>query len=195
MAIPDAATVQVSLVFQLQGQKWTNVLHYFCDGGLNDAQEAVNLQDLVEELASTFAKGQHEDVQCLGGVVTLPNQATFGTRTVTLPAAFGDISGDPLPTTCYVVIRKYAQSKDPTKRGRVLFAGFIEEYESENQLTPSAAVVIGQVVDGLKVQIAASDCTFIPLVYSRKNETATSVFKTNLDPVVRSFHGRQAQLI
>jgi len=195
MSIPQNAIIQVSLVFQQQGTKFTNVIHWKPNDTIGDAGESADLTALVEGCAQAFVDTMHEDVFCLGGVVSLPEDSSFGSRTITLSGFQGDVSGDPSQTTQYYIIRKYGESKSKRQRGRVLVAGFSEAWTEKNVLTASAAITAANLVNFLRDDLAIITTTVTPVVYSREDSAAVSVFKTTLDPVIRSFNGRQASLI
>ena len=194
MSINANDLLQSSIVYQQQGVKWNNTLHWRATTDVSNDDEVQELTSLTEDIAEAFAQVMHEAAIVLGIIWTMPLRATFGSRTLIVNEP-GAISGDLSQTTQYFIIRKYGDGSGSANRGRVLVAGFPEQWSEDNRLTASAVVVAADLVTFLKSSLNGPLGSYSPSIYSPTLETAVSVFKTNLDPIVRSFHGRQARLI
>ena len=89
MSIPEQSIVQFNLVFQQQGQKWINTHFYNNVDEIQDDDELANLQQIFTLIQVAGADAQHDSVQCIGAVVSLPTFPSFGTRTLTSNILFG----------------------------------------------------------------------------------------------------------
>jgi len=195
MAIPENSTVLFNLVFQLQGQKWINSQFMSNDDAISNAQELIELNAVVDYWYAAYDTFLHEDVQLLGAVVSLPEDPVFGTRTVTKANLFGLASGDPGPTTSYVIVRRKALTRDRAWHGKVLVAGFPMEFTEANRLTDNAAAILQIIATAMETNFAGPASNWVNACYSATNDSALSTFKSQMDPVVRSYTGRQASLI
>lgn len=192
MAIPTDSGIQQSLVFTQQGQRFSNVIHWRNTAALTNANEIQNLVDIQDAVWALWRTTQADAVQFLGSVWTLPEDATFGSRTTAEVGGFGDLPAGPSQTTQYCILRRYAFVDERKSRGRTLLAGWPDTFSEDNRITSAGAIIIANVVFALENTISATDTDFVPSNYSGKFSQFFDVFKVTLDPVVRSLNARQA---
>ena len=195
MTIPANSLVQGQIVMQQQGQKFSNVLHWSPSDTIPTPDEVSNLQEVLNQWVSKWRTPMADVVEFLGAVFSLPQDPSFGTRTLTLTGQFGAQSAPPGQTTSYAIIRKYAISDSKSTRGRVLFAGFPESFTEQNVLTNAGFLNFVDPVSIVASGFATADSDWEPQIYSRLGDVFNPVIKANVDPTVRSLHSRQATLI
>ena len=192
MTLPAGSLLQATMVMQHGSEKTANVLHFTNSDEITETIMLSDMGDVTFEWYEAYAELVQADVDFLGAVWSAPLISYFGSRTLLLTGATGTASGDQGQSTQYCIIRKYALDDSPSTRGRYLACGFPEQYTYLNQMTSTAVVKATVLADWIRNPVAATT-TWQPVIYSRKNETWANVFKTTVDPVCRSYHGRQAR--
>lgn len=193
MALDAQTVVQQALVLQLGSEKVSNVIHWINDDEITETGLLTDFQDIEDKIWAEYKKFVWEDHNLLGSVWSAPRVPSFGTRTTTATSAGGAVPGNAGQSTSYFIIRKYALLDGPTSRGRFLACGFPEEYTHVNQMTANAVVLATDLANALKTVVNAPFVNWTPVIYSRKEEQWSPVFKTTIDPIVRSYHGRQSK--
>ena len=193
MSLPAQSVIQQTMVMQHGTEKTANVIHWENEDELSEAALSLDIQDLVTEIYDAYKLFVHEDVDFLGSIFSAPLIPSFGSRTIFQTGAGGDLSGDAGQSTNYFIIRKYAALDLKTSRGRFLACGFPEQSTHVNQMTSTLVVLAVTLATALHTPFAATSTIWQPVIYSRKLETYKNVFKTTIDPICRSFHGRQSK--
>lgn len=190
--IPAGSLIQQQIVFQQQGTRFSNILHYRNTEELTDSNEIANLTQVQNDLwLNTWKDLANSAVQMLGSIWKLPLNTVFGSRTTFLANEFGTAIGDPMPTSSYVIIRRYSETDGPNTRGRTLVAGLVESWAQKNVITDAGFTALDALVTALRTNQDGGDAIFIPQNFSPKFLNFQDVFKTRLDPLVRSLNTRQ----
>ena len=69
------------------------------------------------------------------------------------------------------------------------------QFIENGRLTDQATGLVQIMANFMDDVIGSNDSDWIPVVFSELSEVAMTTFKTDVDPIVRSLHSRQATLV
>lgn len=186
-------TIQVQYPYRSTGSATaTNVLHFLDIGG---AFSQANMDALAQAWRDEMEAALSDDwalggsVRCLDLSVDPPAELYADA-----PENFGDIAGTALPPASTAVISLSAGASR-RRRGRIYFPGQSEtNYDIDGNMQSGYVATLGASFV-LAATAIATNCGYVPAVYSRVDGVSRAVVSTGVDDVLDTQRRRQQRLV
>lgn len=185
-------TLQVQFPYRTAGAATAvNVLHFLDIGG---AFSQSNMDTLCQAWRDEMEAPLSDD-WTLGGTVRCLDLSSDppGEIYADAPENFGDVTGNALPPACAAVISLSAGA-DRRRRGRIYFPGQTgANYTADGIMSPSYVSLLAASFT-LAATAIATNCGYVPAVYSRTDGVSRAVQSAGVEDVLDTQRRRQQRL-
>jgi len=171
--IPTPNCVQLELVYDWDGQRCQNVLHYVKSAPW-DSSDMFELCEQAKDTWNTYIVSRVSDTLSLVEIKCIDLSSQTGlvvNYTTGLPIQGGQTSPS-LPNNCALVVTKRTLKRGRSYRGRIYHPGLVEGFVTGNNVLGATATAIRDAWDnfrGINLPVAVDDALMVVLSYYENN--------------------------